>query len=295
MSMKSHTLLASAAIVLALGACNSSDGSKSAAPAEGAVAATVNGAPISQTLVDLLVKQRGAQGAPDTPEARKELIDQLAMQTLVAQEASKKGLDKTPEVIAQADMARQSILANAFVQDYLKTNPVSDEALKAEYDKIKLAMGGDEYQARHILVKTEAEAVDIIAKLKKDPKVFAALAKEKSMDPGSKVNGGELGWFDPKSMVPEFGAALAKLEKGKFTETPVKTQFGFHVILLEDTRAKQIPDLAQVTPQLRQQVQQQNLKAMLDTMKSTAKIEVMQAAASAPAKSAEPAKAASKP
>jgi peptidyl-prolyl cis-trans isomerase C len=291
MSIKSRILLASAASLLTLSACNADEHGKTAtAPAAGAVAATVNGTAISKDRVDLLVKQRTGMGQPDSPETRKAIIDQLAMQLLVSQEAIKKGLDKTAEVLDQIDLTKQSILANAFVQDYMKNNPVSDDMLKAEYDKIKAQMSGSEYKARHILVEKEAEAKDIIAKLNKNPKAFEALAKEKSKDPGSKGKGGDLGWFDPRGMVPEFGAAVAKLEKGKFTLEPVKSQFGYHVILLEDSRAMQIPPLDQVKPQLTQQVQQQNLKKMIDDMKAKAKIEITAAPAAAPAVPAAPAK-----
>lgn len=288
MSIKSRILLASAASLLTLSACNADEHSKTAtatapAVAAGDVAATVNGTAISKNRVDLLVKQRTGMGQPDSPETRKSIIDQLAMQLLVSQEAVKKGLDKTPEVLDQIDLTKQSILANAFVQDYIKNNPVNDDMLKAEYDKIKAQMTGSEYKARHILVEKEAEAKDIIAKLKKDPKQFAKLAKEKSKDTASKVNGGDLGWFDPRGMVPEFGSAVAKLEKGKFTEVPVQSQYGYHVILLEDSRAMQIPPFDQVKPQLTQQVQQQNLKKMIDDMKAKAKIEITAAPAAAPA------------
>lgn len=276
MSIKSRILLASAASLLTLSACNASEPAKETS--KGAVAATVNGTPISQNRVNLLMQQRGAQQA-DTPEARKAIIDQLAMQMLVSQEAVKKGLDKTDDVKDQMELTRQSILASAFVQDYMKNNPVSDDALKAEYDKIKAQMTGTEYKARHILVKTEAAAKDIIVKLKKDPKSFEKLAKEKSEDPGSKVNGGDLGWFDPRGMVPEFSAATAKLEKGKFTTEPVKSQFGFHVIMLEDSRPLSVPPMEQIKPQLTQQIQQQNLKKLVDDMKAKAKIEITEAPA----------------
>ena len=293
-------LLAGAVSVLALSACNSGDAAKGAAApvsasasasasAKDAVVATVNGTPIAESRVELMLKQRAAQGQPDNPETRKAIIDQLTMQMLVAQEAVKKGIDKTPEIADQIELTRQSVLANAFVQDYLKTSVISDDMLKAEYDKIKAQMSGTEYKARHILVEKEADAKDIIAKLKKEPKAFEALAKQKSIDTGSKVNGGDLGWFDPRNMVPEFGAAVAKLEKGKFTEEPVKSQFGYHVIQLEDSRAKAVPPLEQVKPGLTQQVQQQNLKKLLDDMKSKAKIEIVQAPAPAPAASLAPA------
>lgn len=287
MSIKSRILLASAASLLTLSACNADESAKTAAPAtKDAAAAIVNGTTISKNRVDLLVKQRAGMGQPDNAETRKAIIDQLAMQLLVSQEALKKGLDKNPEVIDQIDLTKQSILANAFVQDYIKNNPVSDDVLKAEYDKIKAQMTGNEYKARHILVEKEADAKDIIAKLKKDSKAFEKLAKEKSKDPGSKAQGGDLGWFDVRSMVPEFGEAVTKLAKGKFTETPVKTQFGYHVIMLEDSRPMQAPPFDQVKPGLSQQVQQQNLKKLVDDLKAKAKIEVMEA----PAPAAAPAK-----
>ena len=284
MSIKSRILLAGAATMLTLSACNASEPAKSVAKDD--VAATVNGTAISKARVELLLKQRGGMGQPGGPDARKAIIDQLAMQLIVAQEATKKGLDKSPEVMDQMELTKQSILANAFVQDYIKNTPVSDDMLKAEYDKIKAQMTGTEYKARHILVKKEAEAKDIIAKLKKDAKQFDKLAKDKSEDPGSKGNGGDLGWFDTRSMVPEFGAAVAKLEKGKFTTEPVKTQFGYHVIMLEDSRPMQVPPFDQVKPGLTQQVQQQNLKKLVDDLKAKAKIEIVEAPAPAPAKDA---------
>ncbi len=284
MSIKSRILLASAASLLILSACNGKAGN---APAAGDVAATVNGTPISKGSVDQIVAQRLAMGQPDSPETRKAIINQLAMQMLVSEEAIKKNLDKTPEVVDQLNLTRQSILANAFVQDYTKNNPVSDDMLKAEYDKVKAQMSGTEYKARHILVDKEALAKTIIAKLKKNPKLFDSLAKEYSKDPGSKGNGGELGWFDPRDMVPEFGAAVAKLAKGKFTLEPVKTQFGYHVILLEDSRTKQAPTFEQVKPQLARQVQDQNLKKLVDDMMSKAKIEITASPAAAPGKKPE--------
>ncbi|MGA8863957.1 MAG: peptidylprolyl isomerase [Gallionella sp.] len=284
MSIKSRILLVSAVSLLVLSACNSKTGNTLAA---GDIAATVNGTPISKYSVDEIVGQRTAMGQPDNPETRKAVINQLAMQLLVSQEAIKKNLDKTPDVIDQINLAQQSILANAFVQDYTKNNPVSDDMLKAEYDKVKAQMSGTEYKARHILVDNEALAKTIIAKLKKNPKLFGSLAKQYSKDPGSKDKGGELGWFDPRGMVPEFGAAVAKLQKDKFTLEPVKTQFGYHVIMLEDTRTKQVPPLDQVKPQLAKRVQQENIKKLLDDMMAKAKIEITGEPAAAPAKKSE--------
>jgi peptidyl-prolyl cis-trans isomerase C len=176
------------------------------------------------------------------------------------------------------------VLANAYVQDFIKNNPVSDEALRAEYERIKATVTGNDYKASHILVGTEAEARDIIAKLKKEPGAFAKLATEKSKDPGSKARSGDLGWVDLTRMVPEFSAALVKLEKGAFSETPIKTQFGYHVIRLDDAKPNEAPPLEEVKPQISQQLQQQNVKKQLDAIKASAKIEV--AGVAAPAGSA---------
>ncbi len=290
MLIKSRVVLGSALALLALSACAPKDGAKDSA--KGPVAATVNGITIGQKQVELVLKQQAAQGMPDNAESRKMIIDNLSLQILLAQEATKKGLEKTPEVADQLEMIKQSVLAQAYVQDYVKTNPVTDAMLAAEYEKIKAQASGNQYKARHILVEKEDEAKDIIAKLKKDVKAFDALAKAKSKDPGSKDKGGDLGWFDPRGMVPEFGAAVAKLEKDKFTEEPVKSQFGYHVIMLEDTRANPIPTLEQVKPRLSQQVQQQNVQKMLDDMKAKAKIEIVAAPAAASATAISPASAA---
>ena len=287
--IKSRILLASAASLLALGACNSEQNAKTAAPApvvKEAAEATVNGFVISKNRVDMIAKQGAGAGQPETPESRKSIIDKLTMQTLVAQEAIKKGLDKLPEVNEQIEVIRQSVLANAYVQDFIKNNPVSDDALKAEYERIKATITGSEYKARHILVEKESEAKDIIARLKKDAGSFAKLAMEKSKDAASKVRGGDLGWFDLNGMVPEFGGAVSKLEKGQFTQEPVKTQYGYHVILLDDSRPIEAPPFEEVKPTLAQQLQQQNLKKQLDDLKAKAKIEI--AGAPAPVAPAAP-------
>ena len=279
MSSKSRILLACAASMLVLSACNPDDKAKSAAgPAvKEAAAATVNGIAISKNRVDMIVKQGLASGQPDSPELRKGIIDKLAMQTLIAEEAVKKGLDKSAEVLDQIDLTRQSILANAYVQDLLKNSAASEEALKAEYEKIKATISGTEYKARHILVEKEGEAKEIIAKLKKDPASFAKLAMDKSKDTGSKASGGELGWFDLSRMVPEFGAAVSRLDKGAITQEPVKTQYGYHVIQVEDSKPIEAPPFEEVKPQLAQHLQQQSVKKQMDDLKAKAKIEIMEA------------------
>ncbi|MGH8618179.1 MAG: peptidylprolyl isomerase [Burkholderiales bacterium] len=280
-------LLAGAASLLLLGACKPATDAQTQGPA----AATVNGKVISQRTVDLILQQAAATGRPNTPEARKAVIDQLALQIVLADEAIKKGLDKSPEVVEQVEAVKQSVLANAYMQDLVKNTSIPDEALQAEYDRLKATVTGTEYRARHILVEKEAEARDIIARLKKDPSVFAKLAMEKSKDPGSKAQGGDLGWFDPRRMVPEFAAALGKLQKGKFTLEPVKSQFGYHVIALEDSRPIQAPPLAEVKPQLMQQMQQQTAMKQLETLKSGVKVEMAGASAAAsPASATAPVK-----
>ncbi|MEO8153998.1 MAG: peptidylprolyl isomerase [Rhizobacter sp.] len=292
-TFKSGILLASAVSLLALGACGGGKDAKPAAPAANdPVLATVNGAAISQGTVDVIAQQRASSGQPDSPESRKAILESLTLQTVIAQEAAKQGLDKTPDFVRQVDAIKQSVLANAYVEDYIKKNPVTDDMLKAEYERMKAASTGTEYKARHILVEKEAEAKDIIAKLKKTPTAFQKLAMEKTKDSGSKASGGDLGWFDARRMVPEFGAALSKMEKGKFSEEPVKTQFGYHVILLEDSRPIAPPAMETIKPQLSQQLLQQNVKKQLDSLKAQAKIEITGAAASAPAPAASGASAA---
>ena len=292
MFINSRAVLASAAALLALAACTPKDADKNAAaPTKDVVAATVNGTPIMQKQIAAILKSQ--RGMPDTPETRKMIIDNLALQVLVAQEAVKKGLDKKPEIQDEMEMTKQQILAQSFVQDYIDNTVVSDAEITTEYDKLKAQATGNQFKARHILVKTEDEAKAIIAKLNKDPKQFDALAKAQSMDPGSKAKGGDLGWFDAHSMVPEFGEAVGKLEKGKFTEQPVKSQFGYHVIILDDTRPStaSIPPLDQVKAGLSQQLTQQNLKKLIDGIKEKAKIVVNEPAAPASAPAATPAPA----
>lgn len=276
-------LLASAVSLLAIAACSQDKDAKTAAqPSKEPAAATVNGKPISQRIVETMAREAAGSGRPDTPESRKAIVDQLALQMLAAEEAVKKGLDKSPEVAEQLEAIRQSVLANAYVQDLVKNNPVTDDMLKAEYERIKSTTAGTEYKARHILVATEAEARDVVARLGKNPGAFERLATERSKDPGSSARGGDLGWFDARRMVPEFGAAVGKLGKGKFTAEPVRTQFGYHVILLEDTRPMEAPALDEIRPMLSRQLQQQNLVKQLDALKATARIEIAAAPASEP-------------
>ncbi|MGN6388788.1 MAG: peptidylprolyl isomerase [Burkholderiaceae bacterium] len=233
--------------------------------------AVVNGKPIPSSRVDVMVKQLSAQGQPDSPELRKMIKDELINREILVQEADKRGLTNTPEVKNQVDIARQSIVIRALIGDYLKKNPVTDAEIQAEYDRFKAQAGDKEYHARHILVPTEEEAKAIIAKLKNGAK-FEDLAKQ-SKDPGSAANGGDLDWASPASFVKPFADALTSLKKGEITQEPVKTQFGYHVIQLEDTRPAKVPTLDEVKPQIVQNLQQKKLQAFQDELRKKAKIQ----------------------
>ena len=226
--------------------------------AAGSTFVTVNGVAISQSLADAFIAEQTAKGAQDTPDLKNAVREELIRRELLVQEAKKAGLDKKPDVAAQADAARAAIYIRAYIQDYLKKNPVSDAQLRAGYEKIKSQLGSTEYKARHILVKTEEEAKAIIDNLGKGAK-FDELAKARSKDPGSKDRGGDLDWNAPANFVKPFSDAMVKAEKGKFTPQPVQTQFGWHVILVEDVREAKVPSFDEVKPQLSQRLQAQQL------------------------------------
>jgi peptidyl-prolyl cis-trans isomerase C len=234
--------------------------------------ATVNGKPIPAAKVDQVVKQVVAQGkATDSPQLREAIKKDLIGREVLIQEADKQGVGTRPDVKNAIDNARQSIIINAMLADYIKNNPVKDAEIKAEYDKYKAQQGDKEYHARHILVATEDEAKQIIAKLKGGAK-FEDLAKQ-SKDPGSAANGGDLDWASPGSFVPEFSKAMTSLQKGQLTETPVKTQYGFHVIKLEDVRASKFPPLEEVKQQVAESLQQRKLAAFREELLKKAKIQ----------------------
>ena len=239
------------------------------APAPKAV--TVNGKPIPKSRVEFIVKQRAAQGQPDNEQTRKLILDNLITQEVVAQEAERRGFAKSADVRAQLELLRQQVLVQAVVQDHLKTHPVKDEEMLAEYNKIKASRGDKEYKARHILVDKDTEANEIIAQLKKGSK-FEDLAKQ-SKDPGSKEKGGDLDWNPPSTFVKPFSEALTKLEKGKYTETPVQTQFGWHVIQLDDVRPAQFPAFDAIRQQLSTRMQEQEVQKFVGELRSKAKIQ----------------------
>lgn len=237
----------------------------------GAKVATVNGVAIPKTRVDAVVRAQEAQGQKDTPELRAAIRDRLITLEVVAQEANRKGLSRSTETRTQIELANANILAQSFRADYFKTHPVSDDALKAEFEKIKSQMGDKEYKARHVLVEKEAEAKEIIEKLKKGEK-FEDLAKA-SKDPGSKDQGGELEWNQPAGYVKPFSDAMVKLEKGKFTEVPVQSQFGWHVIRLDDVRTAKFPEFNEVKQGLQQRMQEAMFEKVVADLRAKAKVE----------------------
>lgn len=232
---------------------------------------TVNGVAVSQNTANIFIAEQKAQGAPDTPEVKNALRERLIQRELLIQEAKKAGLEKKPEIAAQAEAARQNVYVNAYLQDYVKKNPISDAQLKAQYETIKAQLGNTEYKARHILVVAEADAKAIIDNLKKGAK-FDELAKQ-SIDPGSKDKGGELDWASAGNFVKPFSDALTALTKGKYTETPVKSDFGYHVIMLDDTRPLTVPAFEEIKPRLLQQAQGQQVNKLVDGLRAKAKVE----------------------
>jgi peptidyl-prolyl cis-trans isomerase C len=259
--MKHFILSAAAAATLAI-----------ALPVAAQNLAIVNGKPVPKARLDLLTTQLARAGRPVTPEMEDQIKQEVIAREVFMQEAQSRGLDGSDDYKAQLELARQTILIRELFADYQKKNPVSDAEVKAEYDKFVAANGGKEYHARHILVESEAEAKQAIADIRKGKK-FEDVAKAKSKDPGSAPNGGDLDWATAASYVPEFSQAMIKLGKGQMTQEPVKSNFGWHVIRVEDIREAQLPKLEEVKPQIAQQLQQQKLAKFQEDLRAKAKVE----------------------
>ena len=243
-----------------------------ALPAVAQNVAVVNGKAIPTSRVDAMVKQMVQQGQKDSPEMRAMIKDELINREVLAQEADRQGVANRPEIKNQIDLARQSIVIRALAQEFVAKNPVKDEELKAEYDKFKATQSGKEYRARHILVETEEQAKSLLAEIKKGGK-FEELAKKHSKDPGSGANGGDLDWANASSYVAEFSNAMVKLGKGELSEAPVKSQFGWHIIRVDDLRDAQLPKLEEVKPQIAQQLQQQKMAKFQEDLRAKARIQ----------------------
>ncbi len=234
--------------------------------------AIVNGKAVPKTRLDALAAQIERAGRQITPDMAGQLREEVIAREIFMQEADKLGLAQSDDYRNQMELARQSILIRELFSDFQKKNPVTEAEMKAEYDKVEAANSGKEYKARHILVEKEDQAKAIIANLKKGAK-FEDIAKKQSKDPGSGANGGDLDWSAADSYVPEFSQAMVKLNKGQVTDKPIKTQFGWHVIRLDDVRTPQLPAFDQVKPQLQQQMAQQKLAKFQEELRAKAKIE----------------------
>lgn len=243
-----------------------------ALPALAQNVAIVNGKPIPKERVEVLKDQVVRSGREVNAEMEGQIKEEVIAREIFTQEAQKRGLEASTDYKAQMELARQTILIRELFNDYQTKNPVTDAEIQAEYDKFVAANSGKEYKASHILVEKEDEAKAIIASIKKGAK-FADIAKKQSKDPGSGANGGDLDWANPSSYVSEFTEALIKLPKGQMTQTPVKSQFGWHIIRLDDTRDAQLPKLDEVKPQVAQQLQQQKLAKFQEDLRAKAKVE----------------------
>jgi peptidyl-prolyl cis-trans isomerase C len=234
--------------------------------------AIVNGKAVPKTRLNMLSSQLERSGRPVTPDMEQQLREEVIMREIFVQEAEKQGVEASDDYKVQLEIAKQSILIRELFAQYQKANPVSDADVKAEYDKFLASNSGKEYRARHILVEKEEQAKAIIASLKKGGK-FEDIAKKQSKDPGSGANGGDLDWANPSSFVKEFSQAMVELKKGQVTEKPVKTQFGFHIIRLDDTRETPVPKFDEVKAQIAQQMQQGKLAEYQQGLREKAKIE----------------------
>ena len=232
----------------------------------------VNGKEIPQSRIDAMVKAYRSQGQPDSPELLKRAQEEAINREIVAQEALRKGIDKQTDVAVQLDLSRQGILLGAYLRDYFHTHPITDESMKAEFEKVKPKIPAKEYKAHHILVEKEDDAKAIIAQIKKGGS-FEKIASDKSKDQGSKGKGGELDWSPAERYVKPFGDALGKLKKGQMTDAPVQSQFGWHVIRLDDERAAKVPSFEEVKPQMQQMMQNQAVQKILADLRAKAKIE----------------------
>jgi peptidyl-prolyl cis-trans isomerase C len=264
MSFKNVRLwIATAAVVVAAGAATSAFAQN---------IAVVNGKPIPKERVDALVAELVRQGQTDSPQLQTAVREELVNREIMMQEAEKQGIPNQPSVKVQMGLASQSVAIRALITNYMKTNAPTDAELHAKYDAAVKQAQGKEYHLHHILVADEKQAKDIIAKLKGGAK-FEDMAKQFSTDKGSAEHGGDLDWANLQTYVPEFGAAAKNLQKGQITDTPVHSQFGWHIIRLDDTRDVKVPSFDEVKPQLTQQMQQEKLQAYEQSLRAKAKIQ----------------------
>jgi len=234
--------------------------------------ATVNGVAIPRSRLEAVIKQQVARGAKDSEQLRAQVREALINNELLVQEANRSGVAKRAEVQQTIELNRAELIANAQIGEYLRAHPVNDAEIQKEYERAKQLTGEREYRARHILVASEDDAKTIIADLKKGAK-FDEIAQKRSLDEGSRPKGGDLDWNVPSNFDKAFSDAMVKLEKGRMTDAPVRSRFGFHVIQLDDVRALNFPKLDQVKPQIQQRIVQQRVETMVRDLRAKAKIE----------------------
>jgi peptidyl-prolyl cis-trans isomerase C len=239
----------------------------------GAGKVVVNGVTIPQSRIDAMNKELTAQGQPDTPERQNAVKEELVNREILSQAAQKRGLDKSPDVQQQIEMAKQAVLIRALFDSEAKQHPITDEDLQKQYEQFKGSMGTNEYKVSHILVDNENDAKAIIEQLKKSPNDFGKLAKEKSKDPGSKENGGDLDWGPSARYVKPFADAVQAQPKGQISQAPVKTDFGYHIIRVDDVRPLKVPEFGELKDQFRQRAQQQQIQKMVMDLRQKAKVE----------------------
>ena len=243
-----------------------------AAAKPAAAIATVNGVAVPRSRLDVMVRQQQARGGQDNEQMRAVMREELINREVIAQEAQRSGLVKSAEVQAQLDIARQEVIVGAYIRDWVAKHPVTDAELQKEYERVKSQAGDKEYRARHILVESEDQAKGMIAELKKGGK-FDELASKNSKDGGTAQRGGDLDWNVPGAFDKAFSDAMVKLEKGKYSEAPVRTRFGFHVIQLDDVRAIKFPALNEVRPRIQQTLVQGKLEELVKSLRAKAKIQ----------------------
>lgn len=234
--------------------------------------AVVNGKPVPKARMDALMQQMARSGRPISPDQENQVKEEVIAREIFMQEAQKRGFDATEDFKTQMELARQAILIRELFTDFQKKNPVTDEEIKAEYDKYAATAGGKEYKVRHILVEKEDQAKALIAQIKKGGK-FEELAKKNSKDPGSGANGGDLDWANPSSFVKEFSEAMTKLAKGQMTQEAVKSQFGWHIIRVDDVREAKLPSMDEIKPQISQQLLRQKMEKYQQELRAGSKIE----------------------
>jgi peptidyl-prolyl cis-trans isomerase C len=243
-----------------------------AKPAAKGAVATVNGVAVPQARADFLMQQQQQRGAPDNEQMRSAVREELINREVIAQEAQRAGVANNAEVKAQLDIVRQEIIVGAYLREFARKNPITEAEIQKEYDRTKAQHGDKEYKARHILLDTEEQAKSVIAELKKGAK-FDELASKNSKDSRSAQRGGDLDWNVPGTFDKTFSDAMVKLEKGKYSDAPVKTRFGFHIIQLDDVRPAKFAAFGEVRPRIQQMLVQNKIDELIKGLRAKAKIE----------------------